>query len=177
MLSGQGGTVHHHYAHDGIIPANGSDTFLTFQFGVAVIINGSGNILLRIGSVRITTENEVGGKMDKTAASRLTAFCQMLHGSNVDGIRFCMVRFAIIGDGEGGGIDYNIRLYFLEKLFHRLAVAYIRTDKAIVARMGTDVVVQGTARCLVRQVAGQIIQDASAGKTVGAYYQYFLSCH
>lgn len=68
MLSGQGGTVHHHYAHDGIIPANGSDTFLTFQFGVAVIINGSGNILLRIGSVRITTENEVGGKMDKTAA-------------------------------------------------------------------------------------------------------------
>jgi hypothetical protein len=24
---------------------------------------------------------------------------------------------------------------------------------------------------------GQIIQDASAGKTVGAYYQYFLSCH
>lgn len=53
--------------------------------------------------------------MDKTAASRLTAFCQMLHGSNVDGIRFCMVRFAIIGDGEGGGIDYNIRLYFLEK--------------------------------------------------------------
>ena len=37
MLSGQGSTVHHHYAHDGIIPANGSDTFLTFQFGVAVI--------------------------------------------------------------------------------------------------------------------------------------------
>ena len=84
---------------------------------------------------------------------------------------------AIIGDGEGGGIDYNIRLYFLEKLFHRLAVAYIRTDKAIVARMGTDVVVQGTARCLIKHVVGQIIQDASAGKTVGAYYQYFLSCH
>ena len=115
--------------------------------------------------------------MDKTAASRLTAFCQMLHGSNVDGIRFCMVRFAIIGDGEGGGIDYNIRLYFLEKLFHRLAVAYIRADKAIVARMGTNVVVQGTARCLIKHVVGQIIQDASAGKTVGAYHQYFLSCH
>lgn len=112
--------------------------------------------------------------MDKTAASRLTAFCQMLHGSNVDGIRFCMVRFAIIGDGEGGGIDYNIRLYFLEKFFHRLAVAYIRADKAIVARMGTDVVVQGTARCLIKHVVGQIIQDASAGKTVGAYHQYFF---
>ena len=77
------------------------------------------------------------------------AFCQMLHGSNVDGIRVCMVRFAIIGDGEGGGIDCNIRLYFLEKLFHRLAVAYIRADKAIVARMGTDVVVQGTALSLI----------------------------
>ena len=51
------------------------------------------------------------------------------------------------------------------------------THLAIVARMGTDVVVQGTARCLVRQVAGQIIQYASAGKTVGAYHQYFLSCH
>ena len=177
MLSGQGGTVHHHYAHDGIIPANGSDTFLTFQFGVAVIINGSGNILLRIGPVRNTTENEVGGKMDKTAASCLTAFCQMLHGSNVDGIRFCMVRFAIIGDGEGGGIDYNIRLYFLEKLFSPPGGCIYPYDKAIVARMGTDVVVQGTARCLIRQVAGQIIQDASAGKTVGAYYQYFLSCH
>lgn len=62
MLSGQGGTVHHHHTDDGIIPANGSDTFLTFQFGVAVIINGSGNILLRIGPVRITTENEVGGR-------------------------------------------------------------------------------------------------------------------
>ena len=45
------------------------------------------------------------------------------------GIRFCMVRFAIIGDGEGGGIDYNIRLYFLEKFFHRLAVAYIRARR------------------------------------------------
>ena len=43
--------------------------------------------------------------------------------------------------------------------------------------MGTDVVVQGTARCLIKHVVGQIIQDASAGKTVGAYHQYFLSCH
>ena len=117
MLSGQGGTVHYHYTHDGIIPANGGDTFLTFQFGVAVIINGSGNILLRIGSVRITTENEVGGKMDKTAASRLTAFCQMLHGSNVDGIRFCMVRFAVIGDG-----DERIRIVNVRGIGYKLIV-------------------------------------------------------
>ena len=78
--------------------------------------------------------------------------------------------------GEASQLVY-IRLYFLEKFFHRLAVAYIRADKAIVARMGTDVVVQGTARCLIKHVVGQIIQDASAGKTVGAYHQYFLSCH
>jgi hypothetical protein len=134
-------------------------------------------IFFRIRPIRIAAENKVCGKMDEAASFCFAAFCQMLHGSNVDGICFCMVCFAIIGDGEGGGIDYDIRLHFLEKLFHRLAVAYIRTDETIVTRMGTDVVVQGTARCLIRQVAGQIILDASAGKTVGAYHQYFLSCH
>ena len=56
---------------------------------------------------------------------RLTAFCQMLHGSNVDGIRFCMVRFAIIGDGEGGGIDCNIRLYFLCLLYPSITEGFI----------------------------------------------------
>jgi hypothetical protein len=35
--------------------------------------------------------------------------------------------------------------------------------------MGSNVIVQGTARNLIGPVAGEIVEDAAAGETVGAY--------